>query len=366
MKLLFFLCCFGCIAWESSRAQVHFEAQTLDDSVAIGYGLAIGEMDGDGRPDILLADKKAFVWYRNGDWKRVEIIRDLTARDNVCIAARDLDGDGLVEIAVGAQWNPGETTDAARSGSVHYLLRPTTAGQPWRAVGLHHEPTVHRMLWVRTGNSYQLLVLPLHGRGNRKGEGAGVRLLAYPFPARPHEASNWTYLLADSSMHLTHNFEVIEAPSTSTKLLIAGKEGIRELEYVAGAWQASGRWVGAGSGFGEVRRGQGPQGPFVCGIHPMHGNELRVYGPDDRVELLADDLNQGHALACGDLLGLGYEQIVVGWRAPNEAGKVGIRLYVPPSSAGETWQMHLIDDNNMACEDLKIADLDGDGKAEII
>src|SRR6476660_1632019 len=101
-----------------------FEAQTIDDKISIGYGLAIGEVDGDGKPDILLADKKQFVWYRNGDWKRFVMVENLTAFDNVCIAALDINGDGKVEVAVGAQWNPAETSDTSQSGSVHYLLRP--------------------------------------------------------------------------------------------------------------------------------------------------------------------------------------------------------------------------------------------------
>ncbi len=91
-----------------------FQAQVLDTSVSIGYGLATGDVDGDRKPDILLADQKQIVWYRNGDWKRFVMAENLTQRDNVCIAARDIGGDGKVEVAVGAQWNPGETGDAAQ------------------------------------------------------------------------------------------------------------------------------------------------------------------------------------------------------------------------------------------------------------
>jgi hypothetical protein len=74
-----------------------FESQVIDNDIAIGYGIAIGDVDGDKKPDILLADKKHFVWYRNGDWKRFVMIENLTLSDNVCIAARDIDGDGKVE-----------------------------------------------------------------------------------------------------------------------------------------------------------------------------------------------------------------------------------------------------------------------------
>src|SRR6478609_11031956 len=127
-----------------------FETQVLDTNVAIGYGLAIGDVDGDKKPDVLLADKKQFVWYRNGDWKRFVMVENLTESDNVCIAARDINGDGKVEVAVGAQWNPSETSDTLRSGSVHHLIRPKDPTQLWKAVELHHEPTVHRMKWVKT------------------------------------------------------------------------------------------------------------------------------------------------------------------------------------------------------------------------
>src|SRR6186713_2047431 len=168
----FFLSLFLISLFQPLQNEPKFQPQVLDENVSIGYGLAIGDVDGDGKPDILLADKKQFVWYRNGDWKRFVMVENLTEFDNVCIAARDLDGDGKVEVAVGAQWNPGETGDSTKSGSVHYLIRPQDPTQLWKAIPLHHEPTVHRMRWAKAADgSFYLLVLPLHGRGNKNGEG---------------------------------------------------------------------------------------------------------------------------------------------------------------------------------------------------
>jgi hypothetical protein len=45
-----------------------FEARVIDDAVEIGYGIAIGDVDGDGADDILLADKRQISWYRSPNW----------------------------------------------------------------------------------------------------------------------------------------------------------------------------------------------------------------------------------------------------------------------------------------------------------
>ncbi len=348
-----------------------FEEQTIDDRVAIGYGLAVGDVDGDGKPDILLADKSEFVWYRNGDWKRFVIAKDLTASDNVCIAAKDIDGDGRVEVAVGAQWNPGEVSDPEKSGSVHYLVRPEDPTQLWEAVQLHHEPTVHRMRWVEAEpGKFHLIVLPLHGRGNQNGEGAGVKVIAYEMPEDPTQ--EWKYYTIDESMHLTHNLDVVSGGG-GEKIYVGGKEGIKSLSYANGNWQpsASGEWLVQDHGFGEIRSGKSGNKEFLAGIEPMHGNLLTVYNfPGDSKPpvrtVLASDLHQGHALGVADLLKLGKDQVVAGWRNPNQDQKVGIKLFISKNDENTDWEEFWIDDNGMACEDLLIADLDADGRLDIV
>ena len=169
-----------------------FEVEKIDD-IQIGYGLAIGDVDGDGKDDILLADQKEIVWYQNPDWQRHIIPDRLSLKDNVCIAARDIDGDGKVEIAAGANWNPGETSNRDESGSVHYLIAPEDVTQPWTPVKLPHDPTTHRMHWVRDGmGKFSLVVLPLHGIDNRGGKGEqGVKVTAYHVPEKPEDAAQW-------------------------------------------------------------------------------------------------------------------------------------------------------------------------------
>jgi hypothetical protein len=368
--MLYFLTFFLALTLPSSKEPV-FEAQIIDPGVAIGYGLAIGDVDGDGKSDILLADKKQFVWYRNGDWKKFVIAENLTASDNVCIAARDLDGDGKVEVAVGAQWNPGETSDVQKSGAVFYLIRPADPTQKWTANQLHHEPTTHRMRWVMNEDQAHLIVVPLHGRGNANGDGAGVKVMAYEFPADP--TGTWNYEVIDESMHLTHNLEVIPEKKGNS-VLLGGKEGIVSLKYRNGKWEREKLPLPSNPSVGELRLGNSGKEKFLATIESMHGNTLATYENFDQIlstkvparTILHFGMKEGHALVTGDFLGLGRDQIAVGWRLPNESGEFGVKLFVPKNGSFSEFEEYWIDKNGMACEDLQVADLDGDGKPELI
>lgn len=356
----------------ASSSDPKFEPQVIDDKISIGYGMAIGDVDGDGKPDILLADKTEIVWYRNGDWKRHVMASNLTVSDNVCIAARDLDGDGKVEVAVGAQWNPGETSDPEKSGAVFYLSRPADPTQMWTPKPLHHEPTTHRMRWVKSDGKAYLIVVPLHGRGNKNGEGEGVKVMAYEFPQNP--SGDWDYKVIDENMHLTHNLDVVSR-GLNEGLILGGKEGARVLSPVQGKWKNEPLAISGHGGVGELRLGNFSSGKqFLATVEPMHGNNLVVYegtnpnspaSPTKRI-LLNDNLKEGHALVTGDFLNLGSDQIAVGWRNPNEQQEIGIKLFIPKNSSFSEFEEVWIDQNGMACEDIQAADLNGDGKLDLI
>lgn len=350
--------------------QPPFKGQTIDSTIAIGYGIALGDVDGDGKQDILLADKKQFVWYRNGDWKKFVMIENLTEHDNVCIAARDIDGDGKVEVAVGAQWNPSETANAGQSGSVHYLIRPADPTRLWKAVELHHEPTVHRMKWLKAADGkFYLVVVPLHGRGNVNGEGEGAKVIAYEFSGDTNK--QWPmYTLADD-MHLTHNFHLIESTNKNVNgFYLAGKEGIRFInENFRTGGEKSPQLPGLTYGAGEVRMGKAASGKnFIATIEPMHGDKVVVYPQDDATKriVLDDNIKEGHALAAADFTNTGSDQVVAGWRTPNKDSTVGIKLYTKKDPAGTQWDSQWVDKNEMACEDLQVSDLNKDGKPDII
>ncbi len=361
-----------------------FRAQTIDDKIQIGYGVAVADVDGDGKPDVLLADKKQFVWYRNPTWEKFLIAENLTEKDNVCLAAQDLDGDGKCEIAVGAEWNPGDTE---KSGAVFYLIPPGDRTQKWEPVKFPSvEPTTHRMKWLNLGEKqWGLFVLPLHGRGNKNGEGAPVKVLCYPKPADPR--GEWKAEVVDESLHMTHNFERLVFPDhpEQDNVLIGGKEGANFAYRENGAWKSRSSvqhsaYASVLGGMGEVRVGWAMRGGqkrmFGAAVEPMHGNMLVFYqqdtsDPESKTPprtVLTSSLTDGHAVACGDFLGLGTEQIAVGWRGKLGVADstIGVAVWMALDAEGTKWRQTVIDPDGMACEDLVLADLNADGKLDIV
>jgi hypothetical protein len=353
-----------------STAIPSFRPVDVDTHIQIGYGLAVADIDGDQKPDIILVDKNMVVWYQNPSWKKYIMTEKLTDLDHVCVAAADIDGDGKAEVAVGAGWNPADTIN---SGAVFYLIPPADRTQKWQPVKLHHEPTVHRMKWVKNElGKFDLVVAPLHGRGNKNGAGEGVKILAYHPPANPRD--EWKTTLLDQSLHMTHNFDPVQWDNDAgQELLVAGKEGIFLLDPANDGGKLT-QLGGNEPGAGEIRLGHLENGKrFMATVEPMHGTNAVIYTSPSAGEkkwnrhIIDSALVDGHAVACGDLLKAGYDQVVIGWRAMGKPGvKVGIKLYTARDREGKEWDTQLIDDNTMACEDLLLADLNGDGRLDIV
>jgi hypothetical protein len=359
----------------AAAPKARFRAVNVDTNITVGYGIAVADVDGDKQPDIILCDSSQIAWYRNPGWTKFVIAEKLTPIDHVCVAAADIDGDGKAEIAVGAGWNPSDTVN---SGAVFYLVPPADRTQRWQPVKLPHEPTVHRMRWVRDGQgNSSLVVVPLHGRGNKDGQGAGVKIQRYTPP--PNIRDPWKVEDLNDTLHKTHKIDPVQwDDDPSQELLVASREGAFLLNWAPDERKLQLTQLGSDEhgGLGEIRLGHLKEGRlFLAGISPMHGNQLVIFrrsnNPTDKLwqrQVLDESLVDGHAVACGDLLGMGSDQIVAGWRAMNQPTpvKVGIKLFIPDDAEGKSWQSVLVDDNTMACEDVCLADLNGDRKLDII
>ncbi len=129
-------------AGENAKPFVSFRMQELDEKVEVGYAVLCVDVNGDGKKDIVVVDTKRVIWFENPTWKVHTIIKGLTKPDNVCIDAYDIDGDGKIDFALGADWKPFNTKSG---GTLQWLKRGKNIDEPWSLYPIDTEPTVHRI-----------------------------------------------------------------------------------------------------------------------------------------------------------------------------------------------------------------------------
>jgi hypothetical protein len=385
----------GRTAEPDAKAFPRFRMQEIETGLGVGYAVLLVDINGDGRPDIVVADTRRILWYENPSWKRHIIIEGMTKPDNVCMAAHDIDGDGQLDLALGADWH-GLSTKA--EGTIQWLKRGKTLNEPWSLHPIGAEPTVHRMRFVDLEGSGKpkLVVAPLLGRHSSPRNNwtdDPVRILSYTIPKDPVR-DPWLPEVIDEHLHVVHNFYPVRSESGSgMDLLTASYEGVslltRDLSGKRGR-----RLLGEGNqanpkgsrGSSEIKRGTLKENrPFLATIEPWHGHQVVVYiPPPDRGQpdpsanerhprwdrhVLDEQLRWGHAVWCADLDGEGSEQLIIGVRddlSRNSGQRRGIRIYKSTNELGTSWARHIIEDGGVAVEDLAAADLNGDGRIDIV
>lgn len=391
--LALFVCLsLGVASVNLSAGELALRDQELKTRLKIGYAVRIDDMNKDGRPDICIVDKDRIIWLENPNWNEHTLIGEgQTKLDNVCFAQTDIDGDGLPDFAIGADWNPGNTKSG---GSIAWMSRGKTPDEKWSVHPIGEEPTVHRMRFADLDGDgkQELIVVPLMGKDSTKPEFKenGVRILSYQIPKDPVKGP-WTPEVLSDEMHVTHNFFPVDINGDKQlELLVVSFEGVNLLER-----EKTGKWrrtlIGSGDqesspnrGASEIKLGKLAGGKkYIATIEPWHGNQVVVYTePEAKGEasyrqlwkrhVVDNDLEWGHAVWCANLDGDEDEELIIGIRddkkpAGKEApGRRGLRIYDPTGDAPNKWKPHRIDPGSVAIEDLAAADLNADGRIDIV
>ncbi|MFC7522666.1 FG-GAP repeat domain-containing protein [Parapedobacter sp. GCM10030251] len=339
-----------------------FSTETIDNQVTGGQNLAIGDVDGDGKLDILLAESNQLVWYRNGDWKRFVMADNLTNPEGTCIAIRDLDGKAEIAVA---------------SGSVHYLARPEDPTHRWTPVRIHPSPPAHQLQWVKVSEGrHQLVILPRLPEQNGNGPTQTPTIWAYEKPTDP--TLPWKQRLIMLPMPLAYDLEVYDYGDREV-FYVSGDGGVMGFFFKDGRWKRNtADWLARGRQLGKVRFGAvaSRNAHVFTAFEPLHGNMVTIYTPGLTDSLLAYDkikrivlerkIHGGTGLEIADLLNIGRDQVIAGWKRPNDDGFFGIKLYVPFNKYWEAMDVYWVDRGGIDCEGLAIADMDNDGKPDIV
>src|SRR5215204_5563353 len=117
----------ACVAPVALAADIQFRDQELPTKLTVGYAVRLLDMNGDQRLDICIVDSERILWLENPNWTEHVILPGMTKKDNVCFAPADIDGDGKLDFAVGADWRP---FDTKTGGSIDWIRRGKE-GEKW-------------------------------------------------------------------------------------------------------------------------------------------------------------------------------------------------------------------------------------------
>jgi hypothetical protein len=346
----------------SATPALKFREQEIAKDFGVGYAVTAADVNGDKRLDILAISGTELVSFQAPNWERTVILgKGATTADNVTLAPHDIDGDGRLDIALGAGWT-GQNT-----GTLQWVKQNAPGITPaWEVFPISAEPTLHRIKWadVDGDRKPELVVAPLHGEGAKGAEGPAARLLIFRVPANP-KTDPWPMEVAGAANHIQHNFLSMNLDrDAQDELITAGHEGLF-------AWKRGkdGTWtrtlIGEGSP-GEVKLGRVGGRRLLATVEPWHGAGVAIYVEQPGVPLwsktmIETALTEGHALGWGDFDGDGDEELAVGWRR----GKPGLAVY-SIAADGSLRSKMLVDDGGMDTEDLIVGDFNADRRPDIV
>ncbi len=357
-------------------AAFQFRAQQIAGDFGIGYAVTTGDVNGDGRTDVVAINATDLVWFEAPSWQKRVILTGATPRDNVCLALHDIDRDGRLDVALGASWQP---TNTSSGGTLHWV-KQGAPGAEWTLHSIAEEPTLHRIRWadVDGDGTRELVVVPLHGRGTNgpDWQGQGARILIFTPPANPTR-DPWPVEVVDDTLHIVHNFLPVNMGGTKAEeILTASREGVTLLQRatkttikadsriktdVTVAWVRT--LIGEGAP-GEIKLGRVAGRRMLATVEPWHGKSVVIYAEQPGVwarTVIESEITGGHALGWADFDGDGNDELAVGWRDQ----KPGVAIYAVDREGALTSKT-MVDDGGMATEDLVVADLNGDKQPDVV
>jgi len=342
-----------------------FAEHTLAADLAGGYQVVVSDINRDGKPDLIAVATglKELIWFENPGWQRHVIIGNISRPINC--AAWDIDGDGIPEIALAHEFS----NDPARSVGVVSLLRHKgDPSQRWEMSEIDRLSTSHRLRWVDIeGNGKKVLLnAPLAGVLVKPPDYKGAVPLVFYRPGAwkreiiSQELEGVLHGLAVTDWNKDGREDILTASFLGIDVFSLGRKT---------AWSHSKMvngnpdpWPRGGSS--EIAVGRLNRDRFLSTIEPWHGNQVVIYRQQRQNwqrQVIDASLNDGHTLLTADLNRDGRDEIIAGYRGQGRS----VYIYTSEDPRGNRWSRHVLDDGGMAAAGCAVADLNGDGRPDI-
>jgi hypothetical protein len=338
-----------------------------------GYNSCLVDLNGDGKPDLVLVTqrKDQVLWYENpggrgAGWKRHVISNEIALPEP--IVPFDVDGDGRPELIVGGNFALANTTDPF---PVWLLKRPEDPTNLWTAIKLDQEPSAHRLALIGLQGKKTLVVSCLMGRGSKAPEWSGPGAPLYLLRATGDPFKDpWKREPISDALHRVHGIAAVDWEGKGEEVLLAAAlEGVHVFRKTQDRWTIQ-EVIGQSPGASEIKVFRLPGGKrALATVEPWHGNQVVIYtgGPGSwNRKVILDTYKVGHGIVPVDFTGSGVDTLVLGFRGVKGEGGHAVVLLHPLDATGQNWETKVIDDKDMEADAVHAADLDGDGKIDII
>ncbi|MEK6286880.1 MAG: VCBS repeat-containing protein [Acidobacteriota bacterium] len=356
---------FGAQPASTAALPARFAEHTIATDLNGGYQVVVSDINHDGKPDLIAVASglNELIWFENPGWQRHVLVGNI-ARPINC-AASDIDGDGIPEIALAHEFSP----DPARSiGTVSLLKHRGDPSQPWEMIEIDRLSTSHRLRWVDIdGKGKKVLVnAPLAGAFVKPPDYRGAVPLVFYRPGIwkreiiSQELEGVVHGLAVTDWNKDGREDILTASFLGVDLFSFGKTK---------AWGRS-RLVNGNpdpwprSGSSEIAVGRSGKDRFLSTIEPWHGNQVVVYrkqGQSWQRQVIDTSLNDGHVLLTADLNQDGRDEIIAGYRGQGRS----VYIYSAEDPKGSRWSRQVLDDGGIGAAGCAVADLNGDARPDV-
>lgn len=349
----------------AATTPARFAEHTIATDLNGGYQVVVSDINHDGKPDLLAvaSGMRELIWFENPGWKRHVIVGNISRPINC--AAWDIDGDGIPEIALAHEFS----NDPTRSvGTISILKHRGDPAEPWERTDIDRLPTSHRLRWADIDGTRKKILInaPLAGANAKPPEYQdNVPFVFY----RPgiwkrevisRELRGVLHGILITDWDKDKREDILTASFMGIDLFNFGKEKHwRRTRIAKGNLD---HWPKSGSS--EIAVGNLERDRFLCAIEPWHGNQVVIYhrhGPGWQREVIDTTLNDGHVLLTADLNHDGRDEIIAGYRGQGKS----VYIYYAADLNGRRWSRQVLDDGGIGAAGCAVGDLNGDGWLDV-